>query len=117
MFMRITWCKVRPGQWDAFERAYAAAADPTTPGLRARWVARDTVDTDAVFAITLWETRDSIRDWEGRPEYRTGFLDKVDPYTLGDYSVSVCEVQYESIGARVTSGKISEAAVVPGKIA
>jgi heme-degrading monooxygenase HmoA len=103
MFMRITWGKVRPNSWSNLETVYHRVCDPNTPGLAARWLARDTVDSDAFFAVTLWETADAIHAWESKPEYRTEFLDKINPFTLGSYSVSVCEVKYQSVSDRLGS--------------
>jgi heme-degrading monooxygenase HmoA len=97
MYMRITWGKVRPGLWETFETTYKRVADPAIAGLCARWLVRDTVDPDAIFAITLWESREAIDRWEAAPEYRTRFLDEIDPLMLGAYSVSICEVLYDSI--------------------
>ena len=39
MIMRITWGKLRPGTWAAYEQAYhATVAGKTVPGLRGRWL-------------------------------------------------------------------------------
>lgn len=105
MFMRITWGKIRPRAWDDLQAVYARVSDPGIEGLQARWLARDTVDTDAFFAVTLWETVEAIQAWESTPEYQTEFLDKIDPFTLGSYSVSVCEIKYQSIGSAIVAGQ------------
>lgn len=94
MFMRITWAQLQPGVWDAFMAKYRMVAKPDTPGLVSRWVVQDTNNTESIFAITLWETREAIRDWEMSEDYRNGFLPAVEAFLVGSYSVSVSEVKY-----------------------
>ncbi len=96
MWMRITWGKVRPGLWEPFEELYARIADPTTPGLVGRQLVRDTTDIDAFFAISVWETQEAITAWEASEQYRERFLNLIDPFMLGAYSVSVCDIRYAS---------------------
>ena len=96
MLMRITWGKVRPGLWDTFEGLYARVADPDTSGLVGRQLVRDTVDTDAFFAISVWETTEHIAVWEASEQYRERFLNLIDPFMLGAYSVSICDIRYAS---------------------
>jgi heme-degrading monooxygenase HmoA len=91
--------------WDDLQAVYARVSDPHIEGLSARWLVRDTVDTDAFFAVTLWETSEAIKAWETTPEYQTEFLDKINPFTLGTYSVSVCEIKYQSVGSAVVAGR------------
>jgi heme-degrading monooxygenase HmoA len=97
MWMRITWGKVRPGTWTPFEELYARIADPGTAGLVGRQLVRDTIDTDTFFAISVWETREAIAAWEGSEQYHTNFLNLIDPFMLGAYAVSVCDIRYASI--------------------
>jgi heme-degrading monooxygenase HmoA len=96
MWMRITWGKVRPGLWESFEALYSQVADPHTDGLVGRQLARDTVDIDAFFAISVWTSREAIDLWESSEQYRERFLNLIDPFMLGAYSVSVCDIRYAS---------------------
>lgn len=96
MWMRITWGKVRPGLWEPFEDLYARIADPMTVGLVGRQLVRDTVDSDAFFAISVWDTREAIATWEASEQYRERFLNLIDPFMLGAYAVSVCDIRYAS---------------------
>jgi heme-degrading monooxygenase HmoA len=60
MIMRITWGKVHAGKWDAYEQAYrntVVTKSKNIRGLRSRWLARDTADKDAGFAVSLWDSR------------------------------------------------------------
>ena len=94
--MRITWGKVRPGLWASFEELYARIAEPTTPGLVGRQLVRDVVDTDAFFAVSVWETREAIGAWEASEQYRERFINPLDPFMLGTYSVSIGDIRYSS---------------------
>lgn len=96
MWMRITWGKIRPGLWEPFERLYASIADPASQGLVGRQLVRDTVDTDAFFAISVWESIEAITAWEGSEQYRERYLNLIDPFMLGAYAVSICEIRYAS---------------------
>jgi len=94
MFMRITWGQLQPGLWDDFVKRYEEdAADPSTAGLKARWLVRDSHNIDNMFAVTLWEDKESIERWERSSAYKE-FLEVVEPFMMGSYSVSVCEVMY-----------------------
>jgi heme-degrading monooxygenase HmoA len=57
MIMRVTWGKIRPGKWDEYERLWNdhTAATLLTPGLKARWLLRDTEQPDAGYSLSLWE--------------------------------------------------------------
>jgi len=46
-----------------------------------------------MFAVTLWEDKESIERWERSSAYKE-FLEVVEPFMMGSYSVSVCEVMY-----------------------
>ena len=94
MWMRITWGKIRPGLWEPFEELYTRIADPHTAGLVGRQLVRDTVDMDAFFAISVWESTEAIASWEASEQYRERFLNLIDPFMLGAYSVSVCDIRY-----------------------
>lgn len=94
--MRITWGKVRPGMWVPFEELYARIADPVTPGLVGRQLVRDAVDMDAFFAVSVWETREAIVEWEASEHYRERFINSIDPFMLGAYSVSIGDIRYAS---------------------
>lgn len=105
MWMRITWGKVRPGLWEAFEELYVRIADPDTTGLLGRQLVRDTVDIDAFFAISIWESKEAIADWEASEQYRERFLNLIDPFMVGAYSVSMCDIRYASPWPPLQNGK------------
>lgn len=97
MFMRITWGRVDSGKWADFETRYRQVAKADVPGLLARWLINDTKDPDSIFAVTLWSNADAIRAWENSPDYKNNFLAALEPYMVGAYSVSVCEVKFDDI--------------------
>jgi len=55
--VRITWGKLRPGTWAAYEQAYhETVAGNTVAGLRGRWLAQDVQDPDGGFAVSVWKS-------------------------------------------------------------
>lgn len=96
--MRITSGKLRPGSWDQFEIAYRQAVEQAAgvPGLLGRSLVRDTSDPDAGFSISLWENVAVMETHKA-----SAFADKLngllEPYYLGDYHITVCEVRYTDV--------------------
>lgn len=93
MLMRITWGKVRPGLWAAFEEEFHRLADPTSDGLLGNWLSRDLQDNDSFYTVTLWRNAEAIQAWQDSPA-RNERAQSLSKYLIGDYSVSVCEVSY-----------------------
>lgn len=93
MFMRLMWGKVRPGSWAQYEARYKAVSQPF-PGLRSRWLIRDTADPDALYAVGLWDSLDAIRQWESSPHYRDVYAPALKPFLVGELAVSICEVRH-----------------------
>jgi heme-degrading monooxygenase HmoA len=91
MFMRITWAKLRPG---AFEQHAAKHRElkRDIEGLRARWLSRDVNDSDAIFAISLWQSLEAMRSWESSDFYTGVYLPALRRHMEGEHTVSVCEV-------------------------
>lgn len=98
MLMRITWGRVRPGLWPAFEEEFHRLADPESDGLLGNWLARDNRDGDSIYTVTLWRDADAIRAWE-TSEARDERGHKLSKYLIGEYSVSVCDVSYGVMAA------------------
>lgn len=104
-YMRITWGKIHPGNWDHFLAAYTQVADPDIEGMQARWLVRSVDDPDAIFAITLWDSREAIENWERSKQYQTEFHDRISAFMAGSYSVSISEVAYSSLhGEKLLAG-------------
>lgn len=93
MHIRIYWGKIEPGAWPALEDKYRALMEVPAKGLLGRFVSQDERDPDGMFTITLWDSRESIEEWEASPEYRDVFLAAVAPYVIGSQSVSLSEVK------------------------
>ena len=102
-YMRITWAKLQPGRWAAYVQEFKRVADPTTPGLLARWLVHDKEDSESLFVLTLWDSITAIEQWEASRHYREQFLPALKPFILGAYSVSVCEVSYAAVGPDLRS--------------
>lgn len=94
-FMRISWGKVDSGVWEQFEEQNRTVLSPETPGLLGRWVTRDTKDPDNFFTVSIWRSEADVDAWLASPQYLK--LAELDPYLVGGYSTSVCEIRFESI--------------------
>lgn len=95
MYLRIIWGRVREGQWGEFEKAYKQAIELTRkwPGLKGRWLARDSDDADAGYSITLWETETAMHDYMSSPIFREKIGPMVQPFFVNQYTVTHCEVR------------------------
>jgi heme-degrading monooxygenase HmoA len=91
MFMRITWAKLRPGGFEQ-HAAQHRELKRDIDGLKARWLSRDVNDPDAIFAISLWQSLEAMRSWEGSEFYTRIYLPTLRRHMEGEYTVSVCEV-------------------------
>jgi heme-degrading monooxygenase HmoA len=103
--MRISWGRIYPGQWTAFERAFQVAANRPVQGLVSRWLVRATDDPDAVFGVTLWKGRDDIEKWLNSVEYKHEFQARLSPHFVGSFSTSICEVCMSLDGAKDEGGR------------
>jgi heme-degrading monooxygenase HmoA len=89
----MTWVKLRPGVFEQHQAKYKALGRGV-PGMKARWLARDAKEPDAIYAISLWDSIDAIRAWEGSEQYLKVYLPALKPDMEGEYTVSICEVQH-----------------------
>ncbi len=99
MYMRIVWGKIRPGEWDGFEKAYKAAVDRRGKinGMKSQWLLRDEKDPDAGYSISLWTGADAMRDYaESKASKET--LTTLQPFFVNQYTVTACEVRYSGGG-------------------
>lgn len=97
MIMRITWGKLHPGSWDDYEKTYRAtvvAKGQDTQGLRGRWLAQDTQDKDAGFAVSLWDSMTDMQAYEQSALYQQEILPPLQPFFVGDFKTHRCEVKY-----------------------
>jgi len=94
MYMRLVWAKVRPGSWAKHEAKYRELDQPA-PGLKSRWLVRDTNEPDAMFVVALWETLEAMRAWESSEYYTKTYAPTLRPFLEGGWTVSVCEVRRE----------------------
>ena len=99
MFARISWGKIQSGKWDEFEAAFKAivAKAGAQPGLKGRMLLRDTNDPDAGFTLSLWETEQDMRNYEGSETMKKQVLPAVEPFFIGQYSTTFVEVRYSEV--------------------
>lgn len=95
MFMRITWGKIKPGQWQGYEEAYRKGTTQTrgAKGLKGRWLVQDTDDPDAGYSITLWETEADMRGYFDDKTFKEKVLPLVQPFFVDQYETRFCRVK------------------------
>jgi heme-degrading monooxygenase HmoA len=95
MHARITWGRVKPGEWAAYEEKYRTqllAADKPE-GLRGRILVRDTEDPDSGGTVSLWDSADDLRAYE-EGELRARVLPSLQEHFSGDFHTHRCEVRH-----------------------
>jgi heme-degrading monooxygenase HmoA len=101
MYMQLTWAKLaKADNWALIEEIYRQRGHVDTPGLLARWVARDGTDPESFFGLTLWQDLASTQAWDLSPE-RAKLVDQLRPFLVGSFSASVCEVMIEDLSGYV----------------
>lgn len=95
MFVRITWGKIKPGQWQGYEDAYkkGTALTSDAPGLKGRWLVQDMADPDAGYSVTLWENEKDMRGYRDTKVFKEQVLPLVKPFFVGDYETKFCRVK------------------------
>lgn len=96
MIMRITRGKLHPGTWDAFKQEYevtVAAKSHHVDGLRGRWLAQDMHDPDAGYSVSVWDSVEEMRAYEHSHFYMHEILPALQPFFVGDFSTTYCDVQ------------------------
>jgi heme-degrading monooxygenase HmoA len=95
MHARITWGRVKPGQWEAYEDAYRrellTAGRPQ--GLRGRLLVRDTEDPDSGGTVSLWESEADLRSYE-QGDLRARVLPILQEHFSGEFHTHCCEVRH-----------------------
>jgi heme-degrading monooxygenase HmoA len=96
MLLRIIRGKLKPGTWDAFERAYRAAISNAGPveGLCGRWLVQDLDDPDSGSTISLWTTEEALRAYESSDLLKNAITAKLAPFFSGQYETRKCRVRF-----------------------
>jgi heme-degrading monooxygenase HmoA len=91
MLMRVTWGKIKPGRWDEYERLWNTYSQRTknTPGLKGRYLLRDSETKDAGYSISLWE---SEGDFEAFKKTEPNSQEMSECF-VGQYVTTICEVR------------------------
>lgn len=94
-FMRITWGKIKPGQWQGYEEAYkkGTALTRDAKGLKGRWLVQDLDDPDAGYSITLWDSEREMRNYRDNPVFKEKILPLVQPFFVDQYQTRFCRVK------------------------
>jgi len=99
MVIRITWGKLRAGTWAEFERTYrknVLTKGKGLKGLRGRWLAQDSADTDTGFAVSLWDNPADMLAYEQSALYRE-IMAPLQPFFVGEYRTYRCDVKYTDV--------------------
>ena len=95
MFMRISWGRIKAGQWEEYERRFdkLAAEQTALGGPRRRWLVRDLDEPDAGFAISVFDTEQELRAWANNATARQRTQTELSDLYIGEYRVRNCEVR------------------------
>ena len=109
MYMRISWGRVNPGQWEDYERAFLQALEDAGPidGLVARTISRDLDDPDTGYSVSVWETEEAMDAYE-KGASSNAIVPKIKEYFGGAFVTNKLEVvfeeRYDRAGASPQSG-------------
>jgi heme-degrading monooxygenase HmoA len=90
MYLRVVSGQLKPGTWDAFERAYRDAIEKggMINGLCGRWLTRDLENPDAGTTISLWATEADLRAYEASDTLRNRIQPLLTPFFTGQYRIA-----------------------------
>jgi heme-degrading monooxygenase HmoA len=92
MQMRIT--RSSPGKWAEYESAYKAIVSKigAVPGLKARWLARDSAEPDSGYSVSVWESEQALRNYEKSSQLNDVVTPALQQFFAGEYTSSHCVV-------------------------
>lgn len=93
MFMRISWGRVKDGQWSEFEKRYVADSGSSRAKPEKRWLVRDLDDQNAGYSISLWPSESDMRTYASDPEIRRNVEETYGDLFTGTYETHHCSVQ------------------------
>ena len=93
MFMRISWGKVKDGQWDEYERRYVADTGAGGPRPDKKWLVRDLDDPNAGYSISLWANEADMRTYASDPDIRKNVEETYGDLFTGTYETRHCSVR------------------------
>ena len=74
--------------------ATVVAKSRNIKGLRGRWLAQDTTDKDAGYAVSLWDSVEEMQAYEQSDLYKNEILPPLQPFWINAFTTSRCEVKY-----------------------
>lgn len=97
--VRLSGGRLKPGSWDAFEKAYREFAErmAQVPGLKDRSLLKDTTKEDAGWAVTVWESQEAI-DAYNRSDLAQEVKPILSPYFINDYVEATTKAVYRLKG-------------------
>lgn len=94
MFMRISWGRLNPGAWSAYEASFTEAIDAAGQpgGLVARVLCRDIDDPDTGYSLTWWESREAMDAYEDSDAVHQEILPRIQQHFGGAFVTNRLEV-------------------------
>lgn len=89
MIVRMVWGRLQFGTWDQYEKIHKSKVEPTVntvKGLVVRELLRSTEDPDEGISVTLWETEEDLKNYEGS-ELHQSIAKDAEPTYRGEYWV------------------------------
>jgi heme-degrading monooxygenase HmoA len=69
-------------------------ANTAGPSLRGRWLAEDVREPDGGCAVSLWDSLEAMQGYEQSAVFRQEIQTTLQPFFVGVYTTSRCEVKY-----------------------
>jgi heme-degrading monooxygenase HmoA len=94
MFMRISWGRLNPGQWEAYEKSFTEGIDAAGQpgGLIMRVLCRDIDDPDTGYSLTWWESREAMEAYEDSDAVHRELLPRIQEHFAGAFVTNRLEV-------------------------
>ena len=100
MYVRMVWGRLRRGRWDEYERHYneniLGSAIEQVEGFLGRQLLRSSENLDEGISISMWDSLDSMRDYETSLD-RQGSVKATEHLYTGDYWVKKFEVRASTL--------------------
>lgn len=97
MYMRISWGRVTPGSWPAYEQAFREGieAGGKPAGLVARVLSRDVDDPNTGYSVSWWESAEAMDAYETGTTVNDEILPRISQYFTGAFVTNRVEVVME----------------------
>jgi heme-degrading monooxygenase HmoA len=104
--MRFSHGKLKPGAWNEYEELYCELASERreVPGLLGSIMARDADDADSGYTVSIWESLEAMRAYEGS-DRAAAVAPRFMALYSGDYSTTISEMRLWDVRATGAGGE------------